>query len=212
MVLPENKRPYFIEMKTIFSKDVLIKGQPSNISYIDEKFLLELEYFSINAKDIWDSSKNGDTYYVYNNNTGYIDNVYVVTGTPGEVVPGTEDDEEDILESNRYFNLIDNYAYTNPIGKTLCFFDSDMNLKSSWSILSDGNNKFLGRFDGTMFSAGNIQTANNIVDIIRNYHSGKNTITESMLNELANINIRRDSSESYYLIPVIIFILKEYID
>jgi hypothetical protein len=68
-------------------------------------------------------------YYVYNNNTGNIDNIYLVTGTPGEVYPGT--DEEAMLEDNRYFRLVTDYLSTNPVGKILCFFDNNMELKSS---------------------------------------------------------------------------------
>jgi hypothetical protein len=98
------------------------------MSYLDSKYLMELEYFSTNAKAIWDSSKTGDMYYVYNLNSGNIDNVYQVVGTPGEVQIG---DDEDIFESNRYFNLLDTFAQTTPIGKTFCFFDSEMNLHSS---------------------------------------------------------------------------------
>ena len=210
ITLPEDQKPFFMNLKSLFSKEIYVKGKPTNVSYLSEDNLLELEYFSINAKSIWDSSKTGDMYYVYNNNTGNIDNIYMVVGTPGEVQIG---EEEDILEDNRYFNLLSTYIADNKIGKTLCFFDDEMNLKSSWSIMSDGTNKFLGRMDGMMFTGSNIQVSNNIVDIIRNYYNGNgNSISETVLDELKNINIRRDSTESYYLIPLVIFALKEYID
>jgi hypothetical protein len=103
-------------------------GQQSPTSYLDSKYLMELEYFSENAKTVWNSSKTGDMYYIYNTNTGNIDNVYQVVGIPGEVEIG---DEEDILESNRYFLLLDTFAQNNPVGKTFCFFDENMNLESS---------------------------------------------------------------------------------
>lgn len=78
--------------------------------------------------------------------------------------------------------------------------------------MSDGTNKFLGKMDGTMFSGDSAQIANDLVNIIRDYYSGLSTVSESMLDTLRIINIRRDSAESYYLIPIIIYILKEYID
>jgi len=108
---------------------VYIRGQQENILYLDEKYFFELENFSANAKNIWDSSKTGDVYYVYNNNTGNIDNIYIVTGTPGEVYPGT--DEEAILEDSRYFRLVNDYVTSNPLGRTLCFFNNSMELKSA---------------------------------------------------------------------------------
>ena len=209
LAVPDSQKPYFINLKTIFDKDLYLAGQNTSISYIKVKYLMELEYFSINAKVIWDSSKTGDMYYVYNTNSGNIDNVYKVVGTPGEVQIG---DDEDIFESNRYFELQDTFAQDTPIGKTFCFFNDDMNLHSSWSIISDGTNKFFGRKDGLMFMGTNIQITNSLVDMIRNYSNNNKTITEALLDELNVLNIRRDSAESYYLIPLVIFILKEYIN
>ena len=58
--------------------------------YLEKKFLHELEYFSANARDIWNNSKIGDIYYVYNKNNGYIDNIYKVDTVVGEVAPGPE--------------------------------------------------------------------------------------------------------------------------
>jgi hypothetical protein len=87
-----------------------------------------------------------------------------------------------------------------------------MNLHSSWSIISDGTNRFFGRKDGLMFMDTNVQITSDVVDLIRNYHSGNKTVTETLLDQLNVLNIRRDSTESYYLIPLVIFILKEYID
>lgn len=209
-VVPASQRPYFIGLKSIFSKDVYDRGPQPYISYLDDKYLYELEYFSTNAKAIWDGSKTGDTYYVYNNNSGNIDNIYVVTGTPGEVYPGT--DEAAILEDNRYFNLLNTYVSDNPVGKTLCFFNTKMEMTSSWSIITDGVNTFLGKFDGTMFSGTSTQIQNELVDIIRDYYNGYNNITEGLLVALQKINIRRDSAESYYLIPLVIFVLKQFVD
>jgi hypothetical protein len=63
-----------------------------------------------------------------------------------------------------------------------------------------------------MFVDSNIQLTSDIVDIIRNYNNGNNIVSESILDGLKVLNIRRDSAESYYLIPVLIFILKDYVD
>jgi len=54
LILPEEKWPYFMNLKSVFDKDVYTGGSTSSIyiSYINKKYLLELEYFSANANDI----------------------------------------------------------------------------------------------------------------------------------------------------------------
>lgn len=208
-VLPEAQWSYFMQLKSVFNKEVYLVGHSSPISYLSDRYLLELEYFSSNAKTIWNSSTTGEIYYVYNNNTGNIDNVYQVVGTPGEVEIG---EEEDILEDNRYFNLLSTYVYDNDVDTTLLFFNDDIELVSAWSIIFDGNNKYLGKKDGNMFSASSPQIEGLFVDIIRGYYNNTIVLTESILDELSIVKIRRDSAESYYLLPLIIFILKEYIN
>lgn len=46
------QRPFFMNLKSIFSKDVHARGPQPTASYLQDKYLLELEYFSANAKAI----------------------------------------------------------------------------------------------------------------------------------------------------------------
>lgn len=203
-VLPESQKHFFTSLKSIFSKDVIVPGTKVDISYISDKYLLELEYYSLNNDTIIENSTDGDVYYVYNNNSNHIENIYNVEGIPGAVQAGST--------IPNIPNLANNFINQNKVGKMLCFFNNDMEVTSAWSILSDGTNKFLGRTDGKMFSTDNNQVANVLVEVIRNYYNKNNIISEDILDELKKTNIRRDSAESYYLIPLVIFVLKEYID
>lgn len=205
---PENTRALFFNLKSIFSNNV----EPDfgkDVRYINEKYLLELEYFSINGDKVLEDSVLGDRYYVYNNNSGHIDNVYEVTGTPGEVGPGSD---ESLQEKNKYFKLLDTFKEDIPIGTYLMFYDEDVNISSSWSLRSDKHNRFIGREDGSMFTSGSIQIGSDLVSVIRDYIGGSKTVSVEMLEALSNLTIRRDSAEAFYLLPLVIFVLKQYIN
>lgn len=161
-------------------------------------------------KGILNNSKVGDIYYVYNKNNGYIDNIYRVDEQVDEVGP----ENRDVKYKNMWFRFLPNYVKDQKVDKTYFFFNDDGTLDSSWKISSDGWNKFFGRFDSNMFGKDHTQIANDVVRLIRNYYNSDKDfgITESILKDMSNMRIRRDSRESFYLIPLVIYILKKFID
>lgn len=203
--VPLANRSAFMNIKSIFNKQIDLPGWPSKSMYLDSKNLLELEYLSANGDSIIETANVGDIFYVYNRNSNLIENIYEIINIPGAVGPDT-----DVIQKD--WKLLDTYVVNDTLGKIYNFFDEDMNLVSSWETVIVDGNKFIGRNDGMMMSSSSAQIDNLVVNIIRGYHNKQNILTESILNELNLVNIRRDSIDSYYLIPIVIFILKDYVD
>lgn len=207
--LDDNLKNKLINMKSIFET---VSDNEPNVSknrYLEKKFLYELEYFSANASDIWNNSKIGDIYYVYNKNNGYIDNIYKVDTIVGEVAPGPEDV---LLNENRYFKFQFDFKDNN-VGRSLFFFENN-ELDSAWKVLVDNNNnKYIGKLDGNIFQKGNYVIADDSIDFIRDYLNNSDLhVTEEDLNRLSEITVRRDNPIMFYMLPIIIFILKKFVD
>ena len=206
--LPDINKGNIINLRSMFDSEIHI-GQRDEPRYINDKYLYELEYFSENAADILFGSKLGDIYYVYNNNSGNIDNVYRINNIPGELAPGEEDD---LLKDSEHYKLLENYQEEMRMGASLFFVSNQGEVTSAWQKLSDGENVFIGRLDGNIFSSNRNQIANDMINTIKGYYNNHSYLNKDMLVELRNMIIRRDNVEYYYLLPLLIFVLKDYID
>lgn len=206
--LPDINKGNIINLRSMFDSEIHI-GQRDEPRYINDKYLYELEYFSENAADILFGSKLGDIYYVYNNNSGNIDNVYRINNIPGELAPGEEDD---LLKDSEHYKLLENYQEEMRMGASLFFVSNQGEVTSAWQKLSDGENVFIGRLDGNIFSSKRNQIANDMINTIKGYYNNHSYLNKDMLVELRNMIIRRDNVEYYYLLPLLIFVLKDYID